>query len=268
MLTSALPAGIPADLGGLGDQVRYYPVRKLLKLGSLAAFILCLAGGTAAFIYGIVVASSAYWRHGAAVLPSRLTVPLLIGAGLCLLALLFGELAYVNWNRGVLLGEKGLEVRSRKGVQSWLWEDIASVQVHLIRHIIVGIYSGTTHEYTLLNSENERLVLTDSFERVEELAEAVQKNVFPRLYESAAQQYNEGKPLSFGPVVISRFGLHVGKDSLPWGEIGEVCLRKGELKVSRKEGDRSDATKVRVPSIPNLRVLLALIDQVVGLKAD
>ncbi len=268
MLTPSIPEGFPAIMTGLGSPVRFFPVRKFNKIGNLMVCILLLLGALAVFLYGLYITYTAYLQHGAAVIGGKLTSPLLLAIGLLLLGLWAGWSAWSNWNRGVLLYEKGFVIRSRTGVQNWAWAEIASIKNRITRHYTNGIYTGTTHEYTLLNRQNEQLRMNDAFVKVEELANSVEQNVFPLLYEPAAQEYNEGKPLAFGPVIISKVGLHFGKRTIPWDEVKEVSLKRGELKVSRTNGGWLSGTNVPASAIPNLRVLLAILDQVVGLKAN
>lgn len=268
MLTPTIPEGFPPILTGLGAPVRYFPVRKFNKIGSLVMFIVFLAGALAVLIYGLYRAYTAYWQHGAAVIGSMLSTPLILAAVLFLLAVLGGWLAYSNWNRGVLLCEKGFAIRSRKGIQEWRWEEITSIKVRITRQYANGVYTGTTHEYMLVNNQNGRVTINEGFQKVVELGEVIESSVFPLLYEPAAEQYNQGKPVAFGPVVISKLGLHFGKKTIPWEEIKEVSLQRGDLKVSRKEGGWFSGASVPAPVIPNLRVLLAILKQVVGLKTD
>ncbi len=268
MLTPSIPEGFPAVLTGLGTPVRYFPIRKVNKTGSLVVCILFLLGSIAVFLYGLSTAYTAYSQHGASVIAGKLTTPLLIALGLFLLGLWAGWSAWTNWTRGVLLYEKGFVIRSRKGVWNWSWPDIASITTRITRHYTNGIYTGTTHEYTLLNRQNERLRINDVFGKVEELAGIIEQNVFPLLYEPAAQLYNEGKPLVFGPVTLSKAGPYFGKKTIPWEDVKEVSLKRGNLKISRKSGGILSGASVPTHTIPNLRVLLAIIDQVVGLKTN
>jgi hypothetical protein len=67
-------------------------------------------------------------------------------------------------------------------------------------------------------------------------------------------------------VAISRDGLRISRKNYPWGEIREVKIRRGVLRIWDRSGGRGSRSRVRVEAIPNLRVLLSLIDQKVGLK--
>ena len=110
-------------------------------------------------------------------------------------------------------------------------------------------------------------MLNDSLVKVEELAALIEEGTFPLLYEKAAQQYNTGQTLTFGPVVISKGGILVGKKTYPWQEVKEVSIQQGILKVSKKDGGWFSGASAMASTIPNLRVLLSIIDQVVGIKA-
>ena len=219
------------------------------------------------FVYGITTAYLAYQKHGLALIDDKLTVPVIIAFGLFLLGVVAAWSAYVNWNRGVGLYERGFAIRSRKGIQSWRWENIGSLTAAVTRHYTNGIYSGTTHVYTLLNKQNERLVINDVFVKVDELANAIEQNIFPLLYDRAALQYNDEQLLAFGPVTASKAGIQIGKKTYPWAVVKEVSIHQGILKVSKKDGGWFSGASASAAAIPNLRVLLTIINQVVGLKA-
>jgi hypothetical protein len=183
------------------------------------------------------------------------------------LGLLAGWRAYANWNKGVATFERGFAYNDRKGLQIWRWEEVAAMKSTITRHYIHGIYTGTTHRYTLYHPQKQRLELSDSISKVEELAKDIDQNIFPLLYKSAADQYNTGQTIAFGPVAISKGGIEIGKKTYPWADVKEVSVHNGVLKVSRNEGGWFSGARTSVSMIPNLGVLLAIIQQVVGLKA-
>jgi hypothetical protein len=49
--------------------------------------------------------------------------------------------------------------------------------------------------------------------------------------------------------------------------VKEVSIHQGILKVSRKDGGWFSGASAAASVIPNLRVLLSIIDQVTGVKA-
>jgi hypothetical protein len=166
----------------------------------------------------------------------------------------------------VTVYERGFACRDRTGLQTWRWDDILTMTSAVTRHYHTGIYAGTTHVYTLLDRRNQRLKLVDAIDRVEDLAKVIDTNIFPRLYPRAVDKYNAGELLPFGPVAISKQGMTIGKKTYPWGEVKQVSIHHGILKVTRKEGGRFSGGRAAASAIPNIHVLLAIIQQVVGLK--
>lgn len=251
---------------GLGAPKRYFPVKNLNRVGSLVAFIIFLGGSILVFLYGLYVAYAAYQKHGPALIVDKLAVPVVIAIIMLLLGLAAGRYALGNWNRGVGVYELGFAIRDRKGIRIWRWEEVISLTSAVTRHYTNGIFTGTTHVYRLFNRQNQRLVLNDIYTKVEELAKAIQDGIFPILYDRAAQQYNAGQILAFGPVVISKDGIQIGKKTYPWTEVQQVSIHRGILKVSKKGGGWFSGASASASVIPNLNVLLNIIYQVVGLK--
>jgi hypothetical protein len=253
---------------GMGASHSYFPVRNWNRRGSLAFCFLFLAGAVLVILYGVYQAILATRLHGPAMIDDKLTGPFGISLIMFALGLLAGWNAFVNWNKGIVVFERGFAYRDRKGFQIWQWEEIVSLTSAITRHYTNGIYTGTTHRYTLFNCQNVRLVLTDSFSKVEQLAQEIDENIFPILYGSAASQFNTGQALVFGPVVISKAGIVIGRKTYPWTDVREVSIQRGILKVSRKEGGWFRGARTAAALIPNLSVLLAIIHQVVDVKAD
>jgi hypothetical protein len=251
---------------GLGGSRGYHPVKNLIRLGNLVSCFVLFEGAVLVFLYGIYVTYQAYLKHGPAMIDDKLTGPVVIAVIMFAFGILPGWGAYASWKKGVVVYERGLAYNDRKGLQTWHWEDILSMTSSITRHYHNGIYTGTTHVYTLLNRQNQKLKLADSIARVEELAKAIESNIFPSLYAHAADQYNTGQVLVFGPVAISKQGIAIGKKTYPWTDVKDVSIHQGNLKISKKEGGWFSGASTLASVIPNLHVLLAIVQQVVGLK--
>jgi hypothetical protein len=254
-------------ISGLGTLLDYFPVRSWNRRGSLVISLLFLAGTVLVFLFGIYQAVLAARLHGPSMIDDKLAVPVGTALVLFVFGLLAGWNAFANWNKGAAVYDRGFAYRDRKGLQAWRWEEVTSLTSAITRHYTNGIYSGTSHRYTLFNHQNARLVLSDSIGKVELVAQAIDENIFPLLYGPAAGLYNTGQTLVFGPVAISKTGITIGKKTYPWLDVNEVSIRRGVLKVSRKEGGWLSGARAAASAIPNLRVLLAIVNQVVGVKA-
>lgn len=251
---------------GLGVSRGCFLVKRWNRLGNLVLFFIFLTGAVLVFLYGIYSTYVAIQQHGPALIDDKFPGPLLITFILFVVGMLTGWGAYSNWNKGVVVYERGFAYNDRKGLQVWRWEDLVSLTSAITRHYTNGIYTGTTHVYTLFNRQTQRLVLSDSIGKVEELAKYIEESIFPLLYGPVADHYNNGQTIVFGPVAISKSGIGIGKKTYPWTDVKEVSIHKGVLKVSKNDGGWFSGASAAASVIPNLRVLITIIQQVVGLK--
>lgn len=266
MSTSRLPVAF-SSLSSLGGVVDFFPLRKGRRWASLVLALVLLIGSVGILLYGVYVADLGWRRYGAAVVGETLFWPLVFAAGLFLLSIVFAWITYANWGKAIALYQNGFAYKDRRGLRLWRWKDVAALRMAVTRHDLFGINTSDTHAYTLENRNGGRLVLNDSFCRVEEMARVIEEKTFPSLFEQATQQYNTGRNLTFGPVMVNKAGIQIGKKNYAWGEIQPVTVRRGYLHIARKEGGLFDAAKTALAGIPNLRVLLSIISQVVRVKA-
>jgi hypothetical protein len=243
----------------LGAPRRYFPIKNLYRIGSLVAFF-CLPGcSVVIFLGGLSVTYQAYLKHGPVMIEDALMVPGLIAIILFGAGLTAGWWAFLNWKKGVTVYEHGLAVHDRKGFQLWRWEEID----WLTAAITIPFSS---HVYHLINRQKQSLVLNDVISKVEELANLIQEAITPILYDQARQKYNAGQRLVFGPVTINKAGMEVGRKTYLWEEVQQVSIRRGILRVTKKESNWFSGASASVSVIPNLHVLLNIIHQVVGLQ--
>ncbi len=265
MNNTQLPEAFQSVMG-LGAPIRYFPVKKFNRWGNLVIAILLFISAAVITAYGIYDALWWTQHYGPVMFQARIMTPLIIAGILFFIGVLLAWSAYDSWKKGAVVYERGFAYSDRKGIQAWRFEDCASVTAAVTRHYTNGIYTGTTHRYTLLDRQNRHLVLGDALGKVEELDAAIEKGIFPQLYEQAAGRYNAGETLVFGPVSLNKNGLQIGKKAFSWPEVGAVSVQRGILQVSKKDGGWFSGANTSVAVIPNLRVLLSLIDQIVGIK--
>jgi hypothetical protein len=260
------PKEFPSRVHGLGAPKRYFPVKNVYRIGAMIFSLMLLAAALLVFLYGLFVAFLAYQMHGPAMLDDKLIVPVLVAFALLVPGLAAGWMAYRNWHKGVAVYEGGIAIRDRNGIQSWRWEEIVSLTAAVTRHHFIGIETGTTHVYKLYNRQNQRFLFRDIYTNVEELAKAIQDGIFPSVYERAARQYAAGQKIIFGRVAISQSGIQIGKKTFPWSEVQQVSIQRGILKVAKRGSSWLGRANASAPAIPNLNVLLNIINQVVGIK--
>jgi len=255
-----------SSLSSLGGLIETFLLRKGRRWAWLVAALILLTASAGVKIYGITLAYLGWKRYGAAVVGESLFWPLVVAAGLFLSSLIFAGVAYANWIKAIVLYQSGFAYKDRRGLHPWRWRDVAALRIMVTRHDIFGIHTGTTHAYTLENRSGNRLALNDGFSRVEELARVIEENTFSLLFEQAAQQYNFGRNLTFGPVMVNKAGIQVGRKSYDWGDVQQVSIQQGILTVLKKGGGWFSGASAAASNIPNLRVLLNVIDRLARIQ--
>ncbi|MBN1180029.1 MAG: hypothetical protein JXD18_12525 [Anaerolineae bacterium] len=146
------------------------------------------------------------------------------------------------------------------------WDDVTAVWQNVTRHYRNGVYTGTTHVYTVQTGDGKKVAFNDVLDNIEGLGLKIQQECTNRLLPLALQAYDRGETLTFGKLGVSKAGMSKGdKDLLPWDEIKGVSLDKGIISI-KKEGKWLRWSSVTVPQIPNIFVFTAIVDRVVGIN--
>lgn len=252
----------------LGTATSFHLIKGWLRWGYL------VITGCILMITGLVLLVGGYdtfiavQKHGAAMIDDVLCGPLLVASLLFCTGLLFGLMSAASWNKGVMIHEDGIVFHDWRGTRVWRWMDVDSMKYAVTNHSLFGISVGSTHFYTLKNHQKQRLVFSNGLSRVEDLANSIDQYVFPLLYARFSEQYNKGQVVSFGAVKVNRDGISIGNRSIQWTDVKEAALHQGVLKVLKKGDGLPGGFTASVSGIPNLQVLLAVVQQMVGLKIE
>jgi hypothetical protein len=189
-----------------------------------------------------------------------------------LFALLFlggaGWVAYIiyqNRDLAVQVFTDGL-IYTRNGQQQVIpWDSVTNVWQQVTKHYTNGVYTGTTHVYTIERADGFKVVCNDGLENVESLGNSIQQEITRRLLPKAIEAYNAGAVLPFGKLNISKQGIGNGKEVVPWPEVKGVKLQKGYVTVNRV-GKWLSWTSTTVAQTPNFFIFLTLVDTIIGVK--
>lgn len=252
-----------ASVMGLGSLKSQHAVKRSNTTSSIGCGVVCLAAApillalTAYFLY------DTYTRFGPARIDDR-AFDIFWPLGLAVIALPLGAyLLYEGWKNmpvAAQLYEAGLAYYDRQGLRRMTWENVDAVWQAVTRHYRNGVYTGTTHVYTVRAQDGTRIVLDDKLDKVEELGNAIQDSVSRVLYPRYAAALNNGQRLTFGPLAIDRQGIYAGNKSLMWNEIKAIKIAQGNISV-KKEGGWFNWASATVPQIPNFFVFYSLIKQ-------
>jgi len=255
------------NISGMGAVVEVFHPKTAAAIRIILA-VLFLLGGGGALAYALFILWQRWGRYYPPMILEAMA-PWLIGAlaAFGLTVLLLWSL-YARRKQAAVVYANGFACSDRKGVQSWRWDQVKDVTANVVRHYTNGIYTGTSHTYTLSRNNGEKLVIKDTIKNVEGFYTHLQNHTLQHRYQRCADAYNRGEMVQFGPVTISKQGgIQVGKKAYAWDDIEQVAINKGVLSVKKKDGRWFSGASASAGAIPNLHVLLSMINQIVGLQA-
>ena len=252
---------------GFGNLKSIFPVKKSAKFGNLVATLVFFGAAMVAFAFGLWNTYTRWQKFGPAVILRTITGPTIVAIVLFIIGLITAWNTFSNWKKTVGIYDQGFAYNDRKGLRSWRWSEINSMTSAITKHYTNGVYSGTTHVYTLLKEDGNKVILNDAISKVEEAAGMIREEIYPLLYAKNAQAYNAGKKVSFGPVSIAKGeGVQIGKKIFPWDGIDHVVVQKGFVQLAKKGEGKFSGASISAASVPNLEVLLSIANQVIGNK--
>ncbi len=172
---------------------------------------------------------------------------------------LFYPLIYNSWQ--VYVCSEGF-IFSRGGkIDIFRWDQVDAMWQYSVKHYVNGIYTGTTHKYTILGLDKKRVVLNDRLSQVEKLAGVISERVTRVLYPRVLAAFRAGGVVSFGVLNVSMQGVSRGSEHVPWNQIKAIDVKNGVV-ILKQEGKWLNKFSVRVADIPNFPTFLALINAV------
>ncbi|HEY9597818.1 MAG TPA: DUF6585 family protein [Cyanophyceae cyanobacterium] len=126
--------------------------------------------------------------------------------------------------------------------------------------------AATEKIYKIETNSGKRLKITDIFDKVDEIGDRLQKELVRHQLPRVLNDYNRGRELQFGTLMINHDGVSSVLGTLPWTEIKTIQIRTGVVVFEGNSGTLLNWMTVRVAEIPNLCLFLALAEQI--LKGD
>ena len=221
--------------------------------------VLCLLATPALVLLAAFVGYDTYNNSGLYKVADSLILPLIFA----LVAFVIGASvlisAWRNWRIAAALYDNGVAYQTRTGIQQASWSDMTAVWQRVTRHYTNGVYTGTTHQYTIQTNSGQKLVLDDRLgKKVEELGNAVQRGATGALFPRFIQALQNGQRVDFGPLAMDNQKLYAGKKELRWDEIKAVKVNKGVISVKKDQG-WFNWTTVTVPQVPNFFIFYDLV---------
>jgi hypothetical protein len=205
-------------------------------------------------VVGVVLLFTDFWPMGIFAL-----------LGFVLLAVLYARTFATTRSprRIYLFGNGFVHVDPPAAATVYRFDRISAVYLNIVTHRRNSLPTYTTHQYTV-EAAAGRLVLTDFWDRVTTLGEAVERGVAEAHLPIAMAALRQGQPVRFGDLSLQAAGLVSDRQgTLPWAEIAKVRVNSGFVEIARA-GARGLWANKPVATIPNVSVFLAMVE---GLRA-
>jgi hypothetical protein len=138
-----------------------------------------------------------------------------------------------------------------------LWNQIQRVHTSAVSYGFSNLAWGAQTTLRIHTNDGRQLHLTHSLTDMNGLAEFIKSQVYPGLLEEYRRKYNQGDPLSFGPLFLTANGVQRNDQMLQWENLGRVSLGRGMLSLEPTDGKR-----IRIPAhrVPNVEICTQLIE--------
>jgi hypothetical protein len=193
--------------------------------------------------------------------------------GLFLLILLY-RLYQAHFFVAVCKG--GVRLNLRRGLSLGLsrpyqltWGEIAGIATDATRERFFGKPGRQRLRATLYPNVGKPIKLDDRLENLPELVSHIKASLYPRLLPSLRSSFEAGQWIYFGEIAIQRQNVRFDRASsasspsaIPWSSIQSISIQSGYLMVEFKGNSTfPDAQQIPVSHIPNLELLLQLVQQ-------
>ncbi|HLG75414.1 MAG TPA: DUF6585 family protein [Ktedonobacteraceae bacterium] len=155
----------------------------------------------------------------------------------------------------------GFVVTKRGQVSVFPWQEVDGFWMQVVKHRQYGISTGTTHKYTVQRRDGTKVVFKDDYVRIEQLGDTISDQLTAIMMPQALATVHAGGTVDFGPISVGPLGLMKGNKVLPWQEVQDVDIRKGQM-VIEKQGKYLNWATFYVWKIKNVMVFLHLVNHV------
>jgi hypothetical protein len=175
----------------------------------------------------------------------------LLGMWLLNLLLFANPQVIAVYRDGIANSEKGK-------LLAWPWSDIREVYTYVFVNTATSD-TGLGCRFDIVHRDGGRFTFCNLVVGWNELMERVRREVYSRVGPEITRAFDGGQPVPFGKdLVVEREGVRNAKNLTPWDALCEYRLDRGMLVV---RGQKSSAVNAPVASIPNLELLLALLER-------
>ncbi len=238
------------QLGAPLEEYRFKPIRAIFA----SIFFLLLGVGFIAFI--VATGSLTTSLNGDTF---KFLLFIVLGLFMVGVGVWSGITTFRDMSLRVIICADGLLRVKRNQVEIIRWDQVEAMWQAVTKRYVNGVYTGTTHLYTVHRADGATFKFNDNIRHVEALGNSIQREVTRKLLPHVISAYNMGSTVTFGTLSVNQQGISNSKEMLPWGQFNGIQVNRGIVTV-KKEGKWLNWSTVRVPRIPNFYVFMALVD--------
>lgn len=224
----------------LGAAISHHPSDRLRPLiyGGIADLIISV-------ILNFTVASiEAWWAP-------PLTI-ILMG----IVALIIGWSIMHNWNREIVLFERGFSYREGSKTVYFHYEEIAALRLRAERRAYFGgLIRRTIYRFTARTLAEETITITNLYQRIAELGDRLTERVDSVLLPRLERKFAAGETIPFGDALtLNQTGIQADGRGLPWEQFGGWEVKARALRL--KQPDGTEWAAIPLAEIDNITLLL------------
>jgi hypothetical protein len=209
--------------------------------------------------YGFYRAIYAYARFGpsAAVAWSRSWYLLASFSSLVLLGLALHRLYHAH--RFIAIHKYGIHIHLSPFRNHKLrWSQITGIAADARQDRFLGIPLRTVHQAVIYPTLGNPIRLDNRLGEISSIIENIEANIYPRIAPQIRQDFQSGKRVYFGALVVHLNGFEMNRRIIPWDQISHLSVDGGFLVV---KSDQFKPVRIPVSKIPNLDLLFQLIER-------
>lgn len=162
------------------------------------------------------------------------------------------------WNREVVLYERGFSYVEGSRTVFIAYADVVAVRQSGEQVAYFGgLLRRTVYRVTLRTIEEERITLTNRYNRIAELGAALEVAVLDVLRPWAEARLAAGEEVAFGELSLSATGLHHDGRTLSWAHFGGYAIGGGRITVQATDG--APWAQVALVALDNAALLVLLL---------
>jgi hypothetical protein len=174
-----------------------------------------------------------------------------------ILMIIFGASTLPHCNLRVYTFTEGFIQGKGKNLEPARWEHVDAFWEDITQN-----RRSISYKYTVHRTDGKTFVFPNALQKVVQLGTIIKKEIvkiqLPRVIES----YNAGQSIAFGQVNVTMQGLNNGKEIVPWDQVGSIVVRGNILNIE-KDGRMLKWSSIKASTVPNLNVLVGLVNHVV-----